>query len=60
MHGIAEKVTGYCLHDVLYELRTIGFDVFPFFSGADAFISYGFAAKSVLANLRFNIAEHSA
>lgn len=32
-----------CLDDVLYELRTVGFDTFPFLCGSDTFIGDRFA-----------------
>ena len=60
MHGIAEKVSGYGLHDILYELRTIGFYTFPFLGRSDTFLGYGFTTEFVFTNLRFYIAEHSA
>lgn len=59
-HGKTEKVSGDCLHNVLYEFRTVAFDSFPFFSGADAFIGYGFTAEFVFAYTRFHIAQGSA
>ena len=58
-HGKTEKVSGDCLHDVLYEFRTVAFDSFPFFSGADAFIGYGFTAESIFSDARLNIAKGS-
>ena len=58
-HSKTEKVSGDCLHDVLYEFRTVAFDSFPFFSGADAFIGYGFTAESIFSDARLNIAKGS-
>ena len=43
-HGVAEDVTTDSLDDVLHELRTVGFDAFPFLCGSNTFISYGSAA----------------
>ena len=34
-HGVAENVAADCLDDVLYELRTVGFDAFPFLCGSE-------------------------
>ena len=51
LHGVAEDVAGYYLDDVLHELGAIGFDAFPFFCGADAFIGDGFTTKLVLTDL---------
>ena len=36
-HGVAENVAADCLDDVLHELRTVGFDAFPFLCGCDQF-----------------------
>lgn len=58
-HGKTEKVSGDCLYDVLYEFRAVAFDSFPFFSGADAFIGYGFIAKSIFSDTRFDVAKSS-
>lgn len=58
-HGIAEEVSGDCLHDILYEFRTIGFYAFPFLGGADAFISDRFTAEAILSDTWLHIAEPS-
>lgn len=58
-HGKTEKVSGDCLHDVLYEFRTVTFDSFPFLGGADTFIGYGFTAESIFSDARLYIAKNS-
>ena len=58
-HSKTEKVSGDCLHNVLYEFRTVAFDSFPLFCGADAFIGYGFTAKSIFSDTRFDVAKSS-
>lgn len=58
-HGKTEKVSGDCLHNVLNEFRTVAFDAFPFFSGTDAFIGYGFTAKSIFSDTRLDVAKSS-
>lgn len=58
-HGKAEKVSGDCLHDVLYEFRTVAFNSFPFLGGADTFIGYGFTAESIFSNAGLYIAKSS-
>ena len=58
-HSKTEKVSGDCLHNVLYEFRAVAFDSFPFFSGADAFIGYGFTAESIFSDTRFDVAKSS-
>lgn len=56
-HGKTEKVSGNCLHDVFNEFWAVAFDSFPFLSGADAFIGYGFTAKSIFSDARFDVAK---
>ena len=56
-HSIAEDIAGYCLDDVLHELRTIGFDAFPFLCGANAFIGDGFSAELIGADPWFHIGK---
>ena len=58
-HGKAEKVSGDCLHDVLYEFRTVAFNSFPFLGGADTFIGYGFTAESIFSDTRLDVAKSS-
>ena len=58
-HGKTEKVPGDCLHDVLYEFRTVAFDSFPFLSGADTFIGYGFTTESIFSDTRLDVAKSS-
>lgn len=38
LHSIAENITADGLGDILYELRTVGFDASPLFGRAHAFI----------------------
>ena len=38
LHGIAEDVAADGLDDVLHELRTVGFDAFPFLCGTNTLI----------------------
>ena len=44
-HSIAEYVAADGLDDILHELRTVGFDAFPLFCRANAFIGDGFSAE---------------
>ena len=59
-HGVAEDVTTDSLDDVLHELRTVGFDAFPFLCGSDSFIGDGFAAILVFSDTGFHVGEQSA
>ena len=56
-HGVAEDVAANGLDDVLHELRTVGFDAFPFLCGADSFIGDGFAAVLIFADTGLHIGE---
>ena len=58
-YGKTEKVSGDCLYDVFYKFRTVAFDAFPFFSGSDTFIGYGFTAKSIFSDTRLDVAKSS-
>ena len=58
-HGKTKKISGDCLHNVLNEFRTVAFDSFPFLSGADTFIGYGFTAESIFSDARLYIAKSS-
>ena len=58
-HSIAENIPADRLNDVFYEFRTVAFDAFPFFSGTDAFIGYGFTAKSIFSDTRLDVAKSS-
>ena len=60
LHGVHQKVTAYCLDDVLYKLRTIALKTFPLLRGSNAFISDGFTAELILSYAGFHIAELSA
>ena len=56
-HGIAEDVSAYGLHDVLHELRTVGFDAFPFLCGSNTFVGDGFTAELILTDTRLHVGE---
>lgn len=58
-HGKTKKISGDCLRNVLNEFRTVAFDSFPFLSGADTFIGYGFTAESIFSDARLYIAKSS-
>ena len=60
LHGIAENVAADGLDDILHELRTVGFNAFPFLCRADAFIGDGFTAEPVLTDTGFYICQISA
>lgn len=60
VHGVAEKVSGDCLYNILHKFRTVGFNAFPFLCSTDTFISDGLSAKFVFSDAWFYIAEHSA
>ena len=60
LHGIAEDVAADSLYDVLHELRTVGFDAFPFLCGSDSFIGDGFAAILVFSDTGFHVGEKTA
>lgn len=57
LHSIAENIAADGLHDVLHELRTVGFGAFPFLRRSDTFIGNGFAAELILTNAGFHIRE---
>ena len=59
LHGVAENVTGRCLHDVLDKFRTIGIEAFPLLGAADTFIGDTLATELIGSNLRFHICELS-
>ena len=60
LHGVTEDVAADGLNDVLHELRTVGFDAFPFLCGSDSFIGDGFAAILVFSDTGFHVGEQSA
>lgn len=60
LHGVAEDVAADSLDDVLHELRTVGFDAFPFLCGSDSFVGDGFAAILVFSDAGFHVGEQSA
>ena len=57
LHGVAEDVAADGLDDVLHELRTVGFDAFPFLRGANAPVGDGFSAELVLTDPGLHIGE---
>ena len=59
-HGVTEDVTADGLNNVLHELRTVGFDAFPFLCGFDSFVGDGFAAILVFSDTGFLVGEQSA
>ena len=59
-HGVAEDVPADGLDDVLDELRTVGFDSFPFLCGADAHVGDGFSAEAILSDPGLHISQLSA
>lgn len=59
-HSIAEYVAADGLDDILHELRTVGFDAFPFLCGADSFIGYGFAAILIFSDAGLHVGEQAA
>lgn len=60
LHGVAEDIPADGLHDILHELRTVGFYAFPFLGGAYPFIGDGFSAELVLAHPGLHIGEKPA
>ena len=59
-HGVTEDVPADGLDDVLHELRTVGFDTFPLFCGANSFIGYRFAALLVFSDTGLHVGEQAA
>ena len=55
LHGIGQDVSADCLHDVLHEFRTVGFDAAPFLLGIHAHVGNTLAAELILANARLCI-----
>lgn len=58
--GSEQDVAADGLNDVLHELRTVGFDAFPFLCGSDSFVGDGFAAILVFSDTGFHVGEQSA
>ncbi len=56
-HSIAEYVAADGLDDILHELRTVGFDAFPLFCRANAFIGDGFSAELIGTEPEFHICK---
>ena len=56
-HGIAQNITGGCLHDVLHKLRPVGIESLPFLCPTDAFVSDTLAAEFVSADLGLYVGE---
>ena len=59
-HGIAEYVSADSLHDVLHELRTVGFYAFPLLCGAYSFVGDGFAAILIFSDTWLHVGEKTA
>ena len=59
-HGVAEDVPADRLDDVFDELRTIGFNPFPFLCGSDAHVGDGFSAEAILSDPGLYVGEHPA
>lgn len=60
LHGVTEDVAADSLDDVLHELRTVGFDAFPFLCGSDSLIGDGLSAILVFSDARFHVGEQTA
>ena len=56
-HGVAEDVPADCLHDVLHELRAVGFDPLPFLHGVDTHVGDGLSAEAVLSYFGIYVTE---
>lgn len=56
-YGIAEYIAADGLNDILHELRTVGFDAFPFLRGSDTFIGDRFAAELILTDAGLHVGE---
>ena len=59
-HGVAEDVAADSLDDVLHELRTVGFDAFPFLCRSDSFVGDRLSTILVFSNTRFYVGEQAA
>ena len=53
-------IPGNALDDILHELRTVGFDPFPFPAGADAEIRDGLPAETVFTEAGLHIGQAAA
>lgn len=58
-HGVAEDIAADGLDDVFHELRTVGFDTFPFLCRSNTFIGDGFAAILVFSDTWFHVGEQA-
>ena len=56
-HGIAEDVPTDGLHDILNELRTVGFDAFPLLCRSNTFICDGLTTELILTNAGLYVGE---
>ena len=56
-HSIAEDVAADGLNDILYELRSVGFNAFPLLRGTDTFIGDGFTAELIGTDSRLHIGK---
>ena len=59
-YGVAEDVAADGLDDVLHELRTVGFDAFPFLCGSNTFIGDGFSTILVFSDAGLHVGEKTA
>ena len=60
LHGTTEDIATHGLDDVLHELRSVGFDPFPFLRGSYSFIGDGLTTILVLSDAGLHIAEQAA
>ena len=60
LHGVTEDVAADSLDDVLHELRTVGFDTFPFLCRTDSFVGDGLSAILVFSDTGFHVGEQTA
>ncbi len=51
LHRVAENIPADGLNDILHELRTVGFDAFPFFCRSNTFVGDGFTAVLIFIDL---------
>ena len=60
LHGVTEDVAAYSLNDIFHELRTVGFDPFPFLRGSYSFIGDRLTAILVFSDAGVHIGEQAA
>ena len=59
-YSVTEDVAADSLDDVFHELRTVGFDAFPFLCGSNAFVGDGFSAILVFFDTGLHVGKQSA